>query len=155
MRRFSEPRSAFDEVERVPLVCPQEEDRTSQEFKDETDINTLVKRFRLSGQMPTDVRMPTYGDFEGVSDFREAATAIAMARESFERMPAEVRARFQNDPAAFVDFCSDDRNRGEAVKLGLVPAKPPTKEAEVSASSSGQSTPAVPVDKPADGTVST
>ena len=38
-------------------------------------------------------------------------------------MPADVRARFNNDPALFVDFCSDEANLDEMRKLGLaVPA---------------------------------
>ncbi|AXH76130.1 MAG: internal scaffolding protein [Microviridae sp.] len=88
---------------------------------DECDINTIVRRFGLTGQLPVGVRMPTYGDFTGVFDFASAANAIALANESFDEMPAEVRARFENDPAKFVDFCSDDGNRAEAERLGLVP----------------------------------
>lgn len=91
-----------------------------QSAAEECDINTIVKRFGLTGQLPSGVRAPTYGDFTEVVDFQTAMNAIATARESFDTLPAHVRARFQNDPAAFVDFCSDDANRAEAVKLGLV-----------------------------------
>ncbi|AXH73927.1 MAG: internal scaffolding protein [Microviridae sp.] len=96
-----------------------------QSERDECDINTIVKRFGLTGQLPSGVRMPTYEDFTGVFDFQSAANAIALAHESFDTMPAEVRARFNNNPAAFVDFCSDERNRLEAEKLGLVPVSVP------------------------------
>lgn len=95
--------------------------RAQQNFKDECDINTIVRRFGLTGMAPTGVRMPTYGDFTGVTDFHTAANAIAQAREAFDQMPSSVRTRFRNDPAAFVDFCSKEENREEAVKLGLVP----------------------------------
>lgn len=102
------------------LSCPQE-DGAKQEFKDECDINVLLRRFNVTGQLPQGVRMPTYGDFDVVTDFHSAANAIAQARESFELMPAEVRRRFNNDPGEFVDFCSNPVNREQAVKLGLVP----------------------------------
>ncbi|AXH75705.1 MAG: internal scaffolding protein [Microviridae sp.] len=92
-----------------------------QSERDECDINTIVKRFGLTGQLPVGVRMPTFEDFTGVFDFASAANAIALARESFDTMPADVRSRFNNDPSAFVDFCSDDKNRAEAERLGLVP----------------------------------
>lgn len=93
-----------------------------QSFAEEADINTIVRRFNITGELPVGVRMPTYGDFDTVSDFQEAMNAIALAREAFDRMPAEVRARFNNDPQKFVEFTSDDNNIEEARKLGLVPA---------------------------------
>lgn len=96
---------------------------TKQSFKDEVDINTIVERFHITGEMPMNVRAPTYGDFTGVFDFHTAMNAIAQARESFDAMPAEVRYRFNNDPAAFVDFCSDEKNRPEMTKMGLITAE--------------------------------
>lgn len=93
---------------------------TKQSFAEECDINTIVKRFRLTGEMPTDVRMPEFGDYKDVKDFHTAMNAVALANEAFDAMPAEVRAKFQNDPAKFVDFCLDDANYEEAKKLGLV-----------------------------------
>ena len=80
-----------------------------------------MERFGLTGELPTDVRMPQYADFEQAFDYHTAMNAVVAARESFDQMPAHVRARFNNDPAAFVDFCADESNRDEAVKLGLVP----------------------------------
>lgn len=93
---------------------------THQSFADEVDINTIVRRFNLTGQLPTNVHMPTYQDFEGIFDYHTAMNAIAQAHESFDTMPADVRARFHNDPAEFIDFCSNTANREEAIKLGLV-----------------------------------
>lgn len=104
------------------LKCP-EPSLAVQSERDECDINTIVRRFGLSGELPSGVHMPTYDDFSHVYDFQSAANAIALARESFDAMPADVRSRFQNDPAQFVDFCSNDANRAEAERLGLVPTK--------------------------------
>nr|WAE43555.1 MAG: internal scaffolding protein [Microviridae sp.] len=95
-----------------------------QSAADECDINTIVRRFGLSGQLPSGLNAPQYGDFLGVSDFHSAVNAVMAAEDSFLQLPAEVRSRFQNDPGQFVDFCSDDANRAEAEKLGLVFAKP-------------------------------
>lgn len=91
-----------------------------QSFADEVDINTIVRRFGLTGELPQNVRIPQSGDFTDVQDFHSAMNAIRMAQESFDAMPAEVRARFQNDAEKFVEFCLDDKNRAEAEKLGLV-----------------------------------
>ena len=89
----------------------------------ETDINEIARRFGLTGQLPDNVRQPQYADFEEVFDFHSAQNAIAMAQTSFNRMPPDVRARFNNDPQEFLAFVEDDYNLEEAKKLGLVKAK--------------------------------
>lgn len=94
-----------------------------QSFAEEVDINTIVRRFNLTGQMPTDIRMPEYGDYEGVWDYHSALNSVRRGEESFARLPAEVRARFHNDPGEFVAFCLDEGNRPEAIKLGLIEAQ--------------------------------
>lgn len=116
---------------------------TKQSFLEEVDINTIVRRFNLTGQLPVGVRMPTYADFENVPTYQEAMNAIAEANQSFMMMPAEVRARFGNDAAAFVEFCSDERNREEAEKLGLVPP-PPTPHCQTSCGREGGYPPGAP-----------
>lgn len=93
---------------------------TIQDAKEETDINVIVRRFGLTGTMPQNLRLPTYGDFTDVDDYHSAANAIALANESFEKIPAEVRARFNNSPGEFVDFCSNPANREEMLRLGLL-----------------------------------
>lgn len=94
-----------------------------QEFADEVNINTIIKRFGLDGELPQGVRMPTYGDFTGLGDFQDAMNAVAQANEAFMSMPARVRERFDNDPQKFVEFCSDAKNADEAAELGLVSAE--------------------------------
>lgn len=103
----------------------EQNNRTKQEFAEEVDINTLLKRFAITGHLPTGVRMPTYDDFTEVYDFHSAANAIAQANQAFMQMPAEVRERFGNDPARFLAFCDNEENRPEAEKLGLVDPRPP------------------------------
>lgn len=116
------------------LYC-EEASRTKQQFKEECDINTIVRRFNLTGELPSDVRAPQYADFEEAIDFHTAMNAIAMAHESFEQMPSDVRSRFNNDTGLFVDFCNDPKNVDEMIKMGLavkreqvpstVPSSPP------------------------------
>lgn len=101
------------------LDCSVEPSLTKQSFLEEVDINTLVDRFRLNGELPVGVRPPTYGDFTGVSDFKSAMDAANSAMESFMQMPADIRARFANDPQKFVEFCSNPENKAEAIKMGL------------------------------------
>lgn len=91
-----------------------------QSSRDEVDINTIVRRFGLTGELPTDLRAPTFGDFVGINDYHSAMNAVARANEAFMEMPAEVRSRFGNDPQEFVAFCSDPANASEMAKLGLL-----------------------------------
>ncbi|ALS03704.1 VP3 [Gokushovirus WZ-2015a] len=105
------------------LACT-DETRTQQQFREECDINTIVRRFGLGYEMPQGVRVPMYGDFTHLSDYHEACNAIAEAHENFDLFPAELRARFQNNPGNLIDFMADERNREEAVRLGLVNAPP-------------------------------
>jgi len=98
---------------------------TKQSFKDDADINFIVQRFGVGQPISVPARMPTYGDFSGISDYRTALDALIAADEVFMGLPPHIRERFDNDPAALVDFCSDPSNRSEAMELGLIPPSAP------------------------------
>lgn len=106
------------------LICP-EPTLAQQQFKDDADINVIVRRFGITGQLPTNGRMPTYSDFSEVVDYHTAMNAIASSQQAFNALPATLRERFGNNPQRFVEFCSDDRNLNEARSLGLNPSLPP------------------------------
>ncbi|AXH76062.1 MAG: internal scaffolding protein [Microviridae sp.] len=94
-----------------------------QSQKDEADINTIVRNFGVTGQLPQGVRIPSYGDFDSVDDYRTAIDAVRAAEASFLAMPSDLRARLGHDPARFVEWCADVGNLEEMRKLGLaVPA---------------------------------
>lgn len=112
---YSEPFRGSD------LDCP-DPSLAQQSFKDDADINVMLEKFKVTGVMPAGVVMPTYGDFSDVIDYQTALNALNRARDSFMELPAAVRARFENDPQKFLLFCSDEKNRDEAVRLGLVQA---------------------------------
>lgn len=101
------------------LSC-EDESLAIQSAAEEADINTIVRRFGLTGQLPSGVAMPRYGDFSNLPDFHTAMNMVRQAQEGFMNVPAEIRARFGNDPQQLMQFLEDDRNRDEAVKLGLV-----------------------------------
>ena len=105
------------------LVC-EDPSMAQQQFKDECDINTILQKFNVTGQLPVSPLQPQFGDFSGVTDYQTALNAVLDAQESFDALPARVRERFANDPAAFVDFCLDEANRGEMRALGLIEGAP-------------------------------
>lgn len=105
------------------------ESKTLQSEKENCDINVIVRRFRVTGELPVRAAMATYGDFEGIFDFQSAMNAVREAQESFDALPAEVRKRFHNDPQEFVEFCSEKENLPELRKMGLaVPEVEPEPE---------------------------
>jgi len=108
------------------LVC-EDESLALQSAKDESDINTIVRKFGLTGELPNDLKMPQSGDFTDVPDFHTAMNMVRSAQEEFLRVPAEIRARFSNDPQRLMAFLEDDSNRDEARKLGFLadPVKEP------------------------------
>lgn len=93
---------------------------TQQQFKDETDINTIVRRFGLTGELPNGINMPRSGDFTDAPDFQTAMNLIRQAEEAFLEIPGEIRARFDHDPAKVIAFLEDEKNRDEAIKLGFI-----------------------------------
>ena len=94
--------------------------RTKQSFRDECDINNILRQFNVTGQLPAGSVQPQYGDFSGITDYQSALNAVMAAQDSFLQLPAKVRARFDNDPALFVEFASDEANRDEMKALGLL-----------------------------------
>jgi hypothetical protein len=117
---------AYD-VDQASLDAGQVNDEpsmTDQSFAEESDINTIVRRFGLTGELPSAVSMPTFADFEQTYDYHSAMLQIRAAEREFMRLPADVRTRFNNDPGSLVTFLEDPGNRLEAVSLGLVQAPP-------------------------------
>lgn len=127
------------------LFCEPGSSLTRQEFVPECDINVLVERFGITGTMPQNPRLPEYGDFAEVFDFRTAQDGLIAAREAFDSLSAKVRDRFNQSPQALMEFMLDPANRDEAVALGLLdapragPAAPPSSGSAPSGASDGSS----------------
>lgn len=95
---------------------------TKQSFKDECDINNIIARARDGGDIShINTRVGTYGDFTNVPSYRDALDFVREADEMFLGLDPNVRARFRNDPQELLSFLADDKNREEAVKLGILP----------------------------------
>lgn len=129
--------------EETGTTC-EKETRTQQQFKDECDINQIMERFGVTGELPTQVKPVMPDDYDEVVDFTTAMNMVRQANVAFMQMPAKIRERFQNDPQKFTEFFQDEDNRAEATKMGLVlPAKiesPPAPTAAPGASGTGTGT---------------
>jgi len=101
------------------LAC-EEPSLAQQHHKDECDINNILRQFNITGLLPESPLSPRYGDFTGISDYHTAMNRVIAAQEEFEALPAQIRARFNNDPAELIQFLDDGNNRSEAEELGLI-----------------------------------
>lgn len=112
--------TAYGPHQRCSIAFDLDEGMTKQEFKDECDINIIMKRYEKTGVLEfVNKNEPQYVDVTG-QDFQDAMQLIADARTLFEELPASVRLRFDNDPAKLLDFVHDDSNQAEAAALGLL-----------------------------------
>lgn len=111
------------------LYCD-EPSLTKQSFAEECDINEILRRAAngqdISGALSA--RVASYGDFVDVPTFIEAQNVTARANSMFAELPWQIRERFDNKPEKMLAFLENEENYDEAVKLGLVQAKPPKEE---------------------------
>lgn len=115
-------RTAYDGV-RVgddDLFFPADAVGAKQSFKAECDINNIVKSFdpRTGEFSHMSLKAPIFVDTSSMT-FAEMMQAMVDARQSFEQLPAAVRAEFDNDPRNFVEYCSDPANWPELEASGL------------------------------------
>lgn len=97
-------------------------DRAKQGFKDECDINVIMKRYEQTGQLDHLAGRPLlYGEVPAI-DFQSAMALVVEAREQFALLPAAIRDRFGHDPARLLAFLEDPANKEEGIKLGLYKA---------------------------------
>lgn len=136
-----EIRSAYnydgDDVSReTGLVCDVAT-RTQQQFKEECDINTIVERFGVTGNLPITTVQPLSGDFTEIGTYQEAIEAVRSAEINFMQLPSKVRERFGQDSQKFVDFCINPANLEAVREMGLAPRPAAPVASEIANGNSG------------------
>lgn len=76
------------------IFCPEEEDKTRQEDKAETDINRILQRFGV-GQMPQ-LRQASYGELDYTIDLQIALEATAAAKRGWAALPPQLKRKYPN-----------------------------------------------------------
>ncbi|AXH73798.1 MAG: internal scaffolding protein [Microviridae sp.] len=141
--------STYSLKPKISINFPKDSRYTKQSFKDECDINLLMSRYLATGELPNlNEAAPQYLDVSAV-EFQKSMEFIAGANTLFQELPSAIRNRFQNDPAAFLDFCSHEKNRPELAAMGLlrdeIPSPIPTPiEIKQTSPSAPTSIPATP-----------
>lgn len=96
------------------------------------DINNIVSRWMKTGALPTHLNegIAQFVDVSDIPDYRGCLDVVLQAQKLFGELPSQIRQKFDNEPAAFLDFCNDPRNIDEMISMGLA-----TKRAEPSTGS--------------------
>lgn len=91
-----------------------------QQFKDECDINNIIKNYSQTGVLPVSKKVGAFLDVSNVADYQTSLQTVYEAQKAFDALPSNIRSRFENDPNQLLAFIEDDANRDEALKLGLL-----------------------------------
>lgn len=99
--------------------CDPAEDKARQEFKDESDVNVLLRRFGAGG---FEARPVVYGTQDFDTDLQTVYAAAAVAQDGWLKLPEHVRRRYPGWPELLAAV-----DRGEAVLVDPdgVASKPP------------------------------
>lgn len=104
----------------------EEPTETQQQFKEECDINNIMKKY---GNDPVAFQALTrpggkFADFSEIQDYQGMLQTVFEAQSAFNSLPAEMRLRFRNDPSYLLDFIQDPKNYAEGIQMGLLVPKP-------------------------------
>lgn len=93
-----------------------------QSFKEECDINNIVRKYQATGMVThVEANAGVYADVSGATDFRSALDRVKAANKVFMGLDPETRGALNNSPAEFLDLLADPSRRSEMEELGLLP----------------------------------
>lgn len=97
-----------------------EESATKQAFKEQCDINYVVRTHAQSGMWAhINPREPHFGDFSQAINLQGAIATLRAAEDDFNALPARVRRAADNDPEVFLQMCANEDDFYELVDAGL------------------------------------
>jgi phage internal scaffolding protein len=98
---------------------------TKQADKSRANIHNILHRYDKTGLLPQRIVQPITGNLPDVESYHDAMNRLVTAQTTFNSLPSRLREKFQNDPAKFLQFVSDEKNIDEMVQLGLASKKTP------------------------------
>lgn len=100
--------------------------KTQQQFKDDVNINKIMKKYHSTGQIThLNNRQGVFADLSTAQDFFDSVNTLKKAGEAFDQLPSAVRRKFNNDPGELLEFIHNPDNFEEGVKLGIFDPKQP------------------------------
>jgi len=106
-----------------------EPSKAQQQYKEQCDVNNIIAKYKKTGEWIHVTRKEgVYADVSNIRDYHESLQKVVDANNAFSTLPAHIRIRFDNDPAALLEFMQDPKNYDEGVKLGIFEKKQETQE---------------------------
>jgi len=119
-----------------------EADMCKQSFKDECDINFILRDYGRTGVVRhLNEARARYMDVSEVGDYESALLTVKAAEEQFMSLPAKVRKVFRNSPAEFLDAAHHPEKRKLLEEAGLLPAEKPQDVVKPASEGSGSPNP--------------
>lgn len=118
---------------RVVVDCSNDEILVEQSHKDEVDINKIIQRHGVDMIQKTALLRSQEYQFDDVTgnDFQEAMLKVTKAQQTFDGLPSEIRKKFDNNPAKFMDFVHDSANIDQMVEMGIAERPPEIQPVQV------------------------
>lgn len=96
--------------------------KTKQSFKQECDVNTLLKKYRKTGLLEhVNMYQGRYENLSDPVDYQTALNLVLSATAAFDSLPSQVRKQFSNSPHEFLTFVNNPENESAMRDLGLLP----------------------------------
>ena len=95
------------------------EEKSNVEQSHRTEIKKMVADAESRGLLRASVKFEGEMDDFPNYDFQDAQYKMAYAQSMFESLPSGIRAKFENNPAKFMDFANNPNNAQEMVQMGL------------------------------------
>lgn len=116
--------------------------RTQQSYGESVQVDAVLKRYATQGFNPKNVglfqqtvaQMP-FGISDQHLDYQKQLNMVIEVRQYFEGLPSRIRAEFNNNPVAMIEFMADPANKQACIKMGLL-AKPKAPEVPAKATNS-------------------
>ena len=92
-----------------------------QSFKKECDINHIMSKYLKTGLIE---HVAKYNGKYGESlpadfEYQDACNAVLEAQDIFMSIPSDIRRKFNNDPAEFLEFVNNPENIEKMYDMGL------------------------------------
>jgi phage internal scaffolding protein len=98
---------------------------TKQSFRDECDINTIMKRFANTGEIHhLNEGSPQFLDLPDAEDYQASLERVRAAEQAFSALPSAVRERYENSPANLLEALGQEGERQFLIDQGIIEAPP-------------------------------
>lgn len=123
------PKNIYSASER--MQSPTGINPAKQEFKDDADINSIMRKFQVTGAIDHVANYQGEYGFASPLNLHESMNIITRANSMFEALPSSLRNKFHNDAKQFLEYVQNPDNYEEAKKLGIALSNEAQAEAQI------------------------